>query len=56
MSSKFWIDNYGVVWQRLRNGLVWNRFTGCGLWDSGKGLTPYYGVHTDEAKRQLGLS
>lgn len=44
--SRYWIDKYGTIWEKIRGDYVWNRFTGKGLWDNGKGLTPYYGEHT----------
>lgn len=53
--SRFWIDKYGVVWEKLRYGYVWNRFTGRGLWDGGKGLEPYYSKHTGQAYKQIGI-
>jgi len=55
---RFWIDKWGVVWTRSHIGgylSVWNRFAGIGLWDGGRGLEPYYGVHSEASKRSLGL-
>ena len=36
--DKWYIDNYGVAWLRMTEGIVFNNNVGYGTWDNGKGL------------------